>query len=357
MTSLFGSSASTLVVVLLVAAGFGLLILIHELGHFAVARACGMRVERFSVGFGPVLLRRRRGATEWAFSAIPFGGYVRIAGMAPGEQVDEADPAEYANQPAWRRFLVILAGPAMNYALAIAIAAAMFATSMGFRESDPSATIGDVVAGGAAERAGLRPGDRVLAVDGRPIETWAALVAEVVAHPGTQATLTVKRGDGPPLSLVARPEAVGGGGRLGVVQGARPAPAGAGGPLVAGARVTSARAADILAGLGQMVTGKQRAELRGPVGIAQEMARSARAGAAPFIQIVWFISIALALFNLLPIPALDGGRLVFLVYEIVTRRRVNQRVESFVHLAGFVALFGLIIAVTVFGDLARIFRR
>jgi regulator of sigma E protease len=106
-----------------------------------------------------------------------------------------------------------------------------------------------------------------------------------------------------------------------------------------------------------MVTGKQRAELRGPVGIAQEMARSARAGAAPFVSIVWFISIALALFNLLPLPALDGGRLVFLGYELVTRRRVNQRVESFVHLAGFVALFGLIIAVTVFGDLARLLGR
>ncbi len=355
MTSLFGSSASTFLVVLVVAAGFGALILIHELGHFAVARACGMRVERFSVGFGPVLLRRRRGATEWAFSAIPFGGYVRIAGMSPGEDVDEADPGAYSNQPAWRRFLVILAGPAMNYALAIAVAAVMLAT-LGFREPDPSATVGEVVPGGAAERAGLRQGDRVLAVDGRPVETWEALVAEVVAHPGAPARLTVARSGAGPLTLVATPDAVGGRGRLGVAQAVRVARAGPGEALVAGARITSARAADTLVGLGQMVTGKQRAELRGPVGIAQEMARSARAGAAPFVSIVWFISIALALFNLLPLPALDGGRLVFLVYEIVTRRRVNQRVESFVHLAGFIALFGLIIAVTVFGDLARIFR-
>jgi regulator of sigma E protease len=106
-----------------------------------------------------------------------------------------------------------------------------------------------------------------------------------------------------------------------------------------------------------MFTGRQKAELRGPVGIAQEMARSARAGAGQFLTMVWFISIMLAIFNLLPIPALDGGRLVFLGYEIVTRRRVNQRVESVVHFAGFVALFGLILAVTVFGDLARILGR
>jgi regulator of sigma E protease len=356
MTTVFGSSASTLLVVLLVAAAFGALVLIHELGHYAVARWCGMRVERFSVGFGPVLLRRRRGDTEWAFSAVPFGGYVRIAGMGPGEQVDEADPAEYGNQAAWRRFLVILAGPAMNYLLAIALAAAMLVT-LGFREADPSATVGEVVAGSAAARAGLRPGDRVLSVDGRPVATWEALVAEVVAHPGKPATLSVARGEGPPLTVVATPDAAAGRGRLGVGQGVRVVRAGPAEAIAAGARVTTARAADVLAGLGQMVTGKQRAELRGPVGIAQEMARSARAGAAPFVSIVWFISIALALFNLLPLPALDGGRLVFLVYEIVTRRRVNQRVESFVHLAGFVALFGLIIAVTVFGDLARLLGR
>jgi regulator of sigma E protease len=355
MPQLFGSSASSIVVVLVVAAAFGLLILIHELGHFAVARACGMRVERFSVGFGPVVLRRRYGDTEWAVSLVPFGGYVRIAGMGPAEEIDESDPATYANQPAWRRFLVILAGPAMNYALAILLAAAMLAT-LGFREPDGSATLGEVVAGGAAQRAGLRPGDRVLAVDGRPVATWEALVAEVVAHPGVPATLSVARGEGEPITVVATPEAVGGRGRLGVGQAVRVVRAGPAAAIAAGARITTTRAADILAGLGQMITGKQRAELRGPIGIAQEMAKSARAGAAPFISIVWFISIALALFNLLPVPALDGGRLVFLVYEIVTHRRVNQRVENFVHLAGFVALFGLIIVVTVFGDLARIFR-
>ena len=327
MHHLFGSSANYAVVILVVLAAFGLLVIVHELGHFAVARLSRMRVERFSVGFGPVLLRGQRGETEWAVSAVPFGGYVKIAGMGAGEEIDPADAGAYANQAAWRRFLVILAGPAMNYLFAVGLAAAMLAT-MGFREPDPAPVVGEVVAGGAAERAGLQPGDRVLSVDGRPVESWSALVAEVVAHPGRPARLSVQRGAGGPLELVATPDPVGGVGRIGVV----------------------------LAGLGQMVTGRQRAELRGPVGIAQEMAKSARAGAAPFVTIVWFISIALGLFNLLPLPALDGGRLVFLVYEIVTRRRVNQRVENIVHTAGFVALFGLLLAVTVFGDLARIFR-
>ncbi len=355
MPHLFGSSASQALVVIVVVVAFGALVIVHELGHFALARLCRMRVERFSVGFGPVLLRRRHRDVEWVLSAVPFGGYVKISGMAPGEDIEEGDLGAYANQPAWRRFLVILAGPAMNYVFAVLLAAAMLA-SLGFREPDPSPVVGEVMAGAPAERAGLRPGDRVLAVDGRPVQSWEALVGEIVAHPGKPARLSVQRGEGAPLELVATPEAVGGRGRLGIGQSAQVVRAGAAEAFTAGVRVTNQRAAEILSSLGQMVTGRQRAELRGPLGIAQEMVRSARAGAAPFITIVWFISIALALFNLLPLPALDGGRLVFLVYEIVTRRRVNQRVENIVHLAGFVALFGLLIAVTLFGDLARMFR-
>jgi regulator of sigma E protease len=354
MSHLFGSSASYGLVVLVVVVAFGALVIIHELGHFALARSCRMRVERFSVGFGPVLFRRRRGEVEWVLSAVPFGGYVKIAGMAPGEDIEDGDLGAYANQPAWRRFVVILAGPAMNYLFAVLLAAAMLA-SLGFREPDPAPIVGEVLAGAPAARAGLRPGDRVLAIDGRPVPSWEALVAEIVAHPGVPARLSVQR-EGAPLEIVAVPDALGGRGRLGIGQSARTVRAGPAEALVTGVRVTNQRAGEILSSLGQMVTGRQRAELRGPLGIAQEMVRSARAGAAPFVTIVWFISVALALFNLLPLPALDGGRLVFLVYEIVTRRRVNQRVENIVHLAGFVALFGLLVAVTLFGDLARMFR-
>jgi regulator of sigma E protease len=159
MVHIFGASASSALVIGVVVVAFGALIILHELGHFAIARACHMRVERFSIGFGPVLMRRQIGDTEWAVSAVQLGGYVRIAGMGPGEAVEAGDPGAYANQPAWRRFLVIVAGPAMNYLSAILLAAAMLA-SLGFREPDPSSVIGDVLAGSAAERAGLRPGER-----------------------------------------------------------------------------------------------------------------------------------------------------------------------------------------------------
>ncbi|HQR30944.1 MAG TPA: site-2 protease family protein, partial [Anaeromyxobacteraceae bacterium] len=161
----------------------------------------------------------------------------------------------------------------------------------------------------------------------------------------------------PPVGVVIRPDDSGGIGKAGVAPNLRSVRAGLGESVVLGVRRTNDKAAEILGGLGQVVTRKQKAELQGPVGIAQEMARSARAGAAPFLMMVWLISLMLAIFNFLPLPALDGGRLIFLAYEMVTRRPVNQRVEAVIHTVGFVLLFGLLIGVTLFGDIPRLLRR
>jgi regulator of sigma E protease len=339
---------------------FGLLIVIHELGHHLAARWSGMRVERFSVGFGPVIWSRRRGDTEWAISAVPLGGYVKIAGMAPGEEIAADDRSAYSHQPAWRRFLVILAGPAMNYLLAVLLAAGLIAT-MGLREPDSTSTIGDVIGGGAAERAGLRSGDRVVGAAGAPVTGWTALVAAVRAHPGRDLRLEVERpgapAGSPPVSVTIRPDDSGGIGKAGIAPHLRAVQAGPVEAVGMAFQRTNDKAAEILGGLGQVVSRKQKPELQGPLGIAQEMTRSARGGAAPFLMMVWLISLMLAIFNFLPLPALDGGRLVFLVYEIVARRPVNQKVEAVIHTVGFVALLGLLLGITVFGDLPRLFRR
>jgi regulator of sigma E protease len=334
-----------------------LLIVIHEAGHYLAARRFGMRVDRFSVGFGPVLAAFRRGETEFAISALPLGGYVRIAGMSPGDDVAPDDRSAYANQAAWRRFAVILAGPAMNYLAAIVIASALLAT-VGLRAGDPSARVGAVVEGLPAARAGLAPGDRILSVGGTPVATFLEVVTEIRKHPGRPVVLEVARGEGTAapqrlrLEVTPQPD-----GRVGFAQAHVVVRQG---PLEAVAEAfgrTNAQAGAQLAAFGSLFTGKQRAELSGPVGIAQELVRGARQGAEPFLALVWTISIVLAILNLLPVPALDGGRLVFLVWEMVTRRRVNERVESIVHFAGFVALLLLILAVTVFGDLRRLLGR
>lgn len=333
-----------------------LLIVVHEAGHYLAARRAGMRVERFSVGFGPVLLSFRRGETEFAVSALPLGGYVKIAGMAPGEDVDPADTRAYANQPAWRRFLVILAGPAMNYVAAVVVATALLAT-LGLRTADPAARVGALVSGMPAEQAGLRPGDTIASVDGQPVDGWPALVAELQRHPGQPIALEVRRGEGAAeerLTLSITPRDEGGVGRVGFRQHELVVRRG---PLAALGEAfgrTNAQLAGQLTAFAHAFSGRQKAELSGPVGIAQELVRGAREGLEPFFTLVWTISVALALLNLFPIPALDGGRLVFLGYEIVTRRRVNARVENALHLIGFLALLALLLGVTVFGDLARL---
>lgn len=334
-----------------------LLIVVHEAGHFLAARRFGMRVERFSVGFGPVLLSFRRGGTEFAISALPLGGYVKIAGMGPGEAEDRTDRGLFSNQAAWRRFLVILAGPAMNYVTAILIAWALLA-SVGLRTPDPGTALGAPVPGMPAEAAGLRPGDRVVAVAGKPVATWEALVEELQRHPGEEIVLEVVRGEGAGaarLALPITPVEDGGVGRIGVERGSSLVRVGAGTAALEAFRRTNAAAAGQLAAFGSLFTKKQRVE--GPVGIARQLVQGARAGLEPFLGLVWIISIVLAILNLLPVPALDGGRLVFLGYEIVARRRVNEKVESYVHLAGFLLLLGLILAVTIFGDLPRLLGR
>lgn len=349
----------TALAILAAVLAISLLIVIHEAGHFLAARRFGMRVERFSVGFGPVLLAFRRGETEFAISALPLGGYVKIAGMGPGEGDDLSDPRLFSSQAAWRRFLVILAGPAMNYLAAIAIASGLVAT-IGLRAPDPAPRVGALVAGMPAAAAGLVPGDRIVAVAGVPVDSWQTLVRELQRHPGEEIVLDVARGGGAaaPVALPITPRDDGGVGRVGFAQSAMLVKAGPAGALVEGLRRTNGNAAAQLAAFGGLFKKRPTAEgAVGPAGIVQQLMQAAREGTGPFLGFVWTISVVLAILNLLPIPALDGGRLVFLAYEIVSRRKVNEKVESYVHFAGFVLLIGLILAVTVFGDLPRMLRK
>jgi regulator of sigma E protease len=313
-----------------------------------------MRVERFSVGFGPVILAFRRRGTEFAISALPLGGYVKIAGMAPGEDDEGGDRALFMNQAAWRRFLVILAGPTMNYLAAVLVAWGLLAT-VGLRAPDPAPRVGALVQGMPAEAAGLRAGDRVEAVAGVPVGSWDELVRELQRHPGEEIPLAVVRGDGGREVLRITPTDDGGVGRAGFQRAAILLRSPPGRALVEGVDRTNANAAQQLGAFGSLFSKRQSVE--GPIGIARGLVRGAREGIEPFLGLVWTISVALAILNLLPVPALDGGRLAFLLYEIVTRRRVNQRVEGMLHFAGFVLLVGLILAVTVFGDLPRLFGR
>jgi regulator of sigma E protease len=194
-------------------------------------------------------------------------------------------------------------------------------------------------------------------VAGAPVATWDELVREIRARPGRPAPLVVERGDGAPLELTLVPDDRDGVGVAGVAQHAIAQRAAGLTALATGVSETNASAGRTLSAIGQIFTRQPGApRLQGPAGLGKELVRAAQSGGEDLVQLVFAISVALALFNLLPVPGLDGGRLVFLAYEIVARRRANERVESFLHAVGIVALLALIVAVTVFGDLG-LFRR
>ena len=331
------------------------LIIVHEAGHYLAARAAGMRVDRFSVGFGPVVLSLRRGETEFAISAIPLGGYVSVAGTSSAATVDPADAGAYANKPAWKRFVFVLAGPVMNWVTAILVAWVLLA-SFGLGVPDPSARVGLISPGMPAEKAGLQTGDRIESVGGVPVQTWDDLVAQIRNHPGERIPFAIVRGEGTGeqrLVIEVTPQKEDG--KVGFTPAKIVHRSGALEALPLAFRATNANLAAQLSGFASIFARKKGAELTGPIGIAQELVRGARAGMERFLELVWTISVGLAVLNLLPFPALDGSRLLFLGYELVTRRRVNERVEGLIHTGGFVVLMLLILAVS-FGDVARILR-
>src|ERR1700682_5804565 len=326
--------------------GLGLLIAAHEAGHLVLARLMGMRVEIFSIGFGPRLAGFKRGDTEYRLSALPLGGYCKIAGFTPDDPaaLDPNDSGSYTNKPAWKRFLVIAAGPGINYLVAFLIIAGLYMTH-GF--PDLTTTQVAVLPDGPAAAAGMQTGYRVVTVDGIPVSSFDELRRELVKSDALpERRIEVLRG-GERKTLLVRPDR----GTIKVQLAHLLVPRPAGRALPRAAQDVWALNAATLTALFDAVRGKGTASLAGPVAIVREASAEVSRGLADFASILANISVGLALFNFLPVPALDGGRLVFLGYELVTRRRVNQRIESVVHVVGLLLLLGLLVSVVVFGDL------
>ena len=438
----------------------GVLIVVHEYGHYLAARLCDVRVLRFSVGFGRSLATWRLGrdATEWTIAVIPFGGYVKMLDEreAPVEARDL--PRAFNRQSVWRRFLIVVAGPAFNFLFAIAVYAGLYmhglpearpvlaqpaagtlAQSAGFSAGDavrsidgdaiatwqeprwrvlqgalqrevlrvevtgprgdistqvldlrafPSEDVesdaleriglrlyrpplepvlGKVVAGGAAERAGLQPDDRVTHAGGLPVPDWGALVQSVRSHPAAVLRLTVER-DGARLSIDVVPDAVAeNGARIGRIGAAPRIPAAEAersvvrvsyGPLDSVAKAV-AKTWDIsvfsLRMLGKMLIGEVSwKHLSGPVTIADYAGQSAQMGWLAYATFLALISISLGVLNLLPIPLLDGGHLMYYAVEIIKGSPVSDRAMEFGQRVGL-ALLLVVMAFAFYNDLNRLF--
>ena len=337
----------------------GLLIVVHEAGHYFVARWCKMRVDRFSIGFGPPLLKWRRGETDFTLGPIPFGGFVQIHGMTLADDVSPDDPRAYPNRPAWQRFVTIFAGPATNYVFAIVLAIGVFA-AIGVPTS--RWTVGKVADESAAQGK-LEVDDRILSVNGAPIYSHYKgrlgdqMAGVVAASKGAPIELVVLRKDRQvKVAVTPRYDEKAQAHRLGIELGSQPETIDHGViPVVAAAfYYPIERTQLILAGLGDIITGKEKAEFEGPVGITKMIKRQIEVGWLDLVQLLMLLNVYLGLFNLLPLPALDGGRLVFLGYEMATRRRPNPRIEATVHMVGIMCLLLLMVLVT-YQDITELF--
>ena len=438
----------------------GILIVVHEYGHYLAARLCNVKVLRFSVGFGRPLFVARRGrdATEWVLAAVPFGGYVKMLDEREGPVEAAEHERAFNRQGVWRRVFIVAAGPLFNLLFAIAVYTGLFLYGMpeprpivaeppagsvaheaGLRGGDTVRSIGGeaigtwqelrwrviqgalqrevlvleiarereaiaarkldltsfpasefegdaldqiglrlyrpplepvfgtIVSGGPAEQASLRPGDRVLEAGGKPIDTWEQVVQAIRARPGAPLRLTIER-DGQRLPIEVTPEATNAAGaRIGRI-GAAPKVSEAHaerilvrvqrGPLEALGKAC-AKTADIaifsLKMLGRMLVGEiSWKHLSGPVTIADYAGQSAQMGWISYVTFLALISISLAVLNLLPIPLLDGGHLLYYAVEIIRGSPVSERVMELGQRVGL-ALLLLIMAFAFYNDLNRLF--
>jgi regulator of sigma E protease len=326
---------------------FSLLIVVHEFGHFLAAKLVGVRVEEFSLGMGPLLVGRRRGETFYSLRLIPLGGYNKLAGMEPEAL---GDPRGFYRKPVGQRMAIMVSGSLMNFLLAVCIYSLIF-WSLGLPSNQP--VIGQVLPGWPAQEAGLRPGDRIVAVNGQAVDQWQDLVGLIRRSPGAKLELTVER-DGRSFAVIVVPrlDPQSQAGMIGIEQSiVRLSWLSA---LGQGIRQTAIMLYLILVGLAQMFTHRAPVDLVGPVGIVQMLGEAARFGTATVMGFAAFISLNLGLINLFPIPALDGSRLLFLTVEALRGRPVDPRKEGLVHLVGFAILVATLLIVT-YRDLLRIF--
>ena len=349
----------------------GVLVFIHEMGHYLAARWRGIHVDAFSIGFGRPLLRGtdRRG-TEWRLGWIPLGGYVKLHGMEVPEETDAATRASWRpgqtfhQKPVGDRAIVVAAGPVANYLLAVLLFAGL---GMAVGRPTGNTAVGAVVEGSAAERGGLRAGDEILALDGERVARFEQVQRHVQPRAGRPIELRIAR-EGEERTLTVTPDAREGGpqgatGVLGIQGGAmrleRLGPLDA---LAAGVSQTADVTWQSLTSIGEMLSGQRSArDLGGPIRIAEISGEAASLGPAALVSLMALLSVSLGLLNLFPIPVLDGGHLVFYALEAIRGRPLPPKAQEYGFRAGFALLATLFVLVSwndiVHGSIGKLVAR
>ncbi|MFT3958451.1 MAG: RIP metalloprotease RseP [Desulfovibrio sp.] len=373
---------TTVIAVVVVLGG---LIFFHELGHFAVARGLGMGVSTFSLGFGPKILKYRKGKTEYALSLVPLGGYVALVGESDPKDIPEGftEKESFALRPAWQRLLVVAAGPAANILLAWLLC---WTLALGWGTPVLLPQVGGVVQNGPADKAGIQPGDTIVSINGAAVANWQAMADAITQSNGKTLAVTLSRPDMAPqadeqtradetaqpeqgmiISVELTPErsvrktifgeeesawliGIRNSGAVRLVQHGFADAAAAG----------AAQTADMVSLTWQsFVKLAERVvpldQVGGPIMIMQMVGKQAHDGLAGLLALAALISINLGILNLLPIPVLDGGQIVFCLWEIIFRRPLNARLQDYAMRAGIALLVALMLLAT-YNDLWRILK-
>lgn len=333
----------------------GIIIFVHEFGHFIFAKLSGIRVEEFSLGMGPPLISKKRGETLYSLRILPLGGYCKMSGETGDGQYNpqSEDPKRFDKKPPLVRLLVLVGGPLMNFLLAILIFSLIFAI-IGM-PMEVTTEVGSVIRGGPAEKAGIEEGDVIVSIDNQKVESWQDMVGIIHQSSDKPLQLTIKR-DGSFSTILVTPQ-YSPEHKVGLI-GIEPTEVksrniGFFEAIKEGFLRTFLITKLTILSIIQMITGKASlSEVTGPVGIVKMIGESARFGIVYLANLTALISVSLGLFNLLPVPALDGGRIIFVFFELLTGRAVNPVKENMIHLIGFALLITLMLFVT-YRDILR----
>ncbi|NRA33508.1 MAG: site-2 protease family protein [Polyangiaceae bacterium] len=337
----------SLFAILVAVLGVGLLMVVHEGGHHLVARAFGMRVLRFSIGFGPTLWRHQpRGSdTTYQIALIPFFAYVQVDGMNPFEDNDPNDKGSYANATLTARIATIVAGPLANYLFASVLFFAAF--MIGGKEA-PSTTV-KVHKDGPAAVGKMKSGDKVVNINGKEIVEFEQMRQIILRSPNKKLKVVVlRKGKRKTLEITPETKKGGQGGWIKVSSRLKFVPMGVQEAAKESVIFPALVVKRLVVALSRFATGEEKPELAGPVGIVKVAGKAADLGLHVYLGFLGALSAYLGGFNLLPFPALDGGRLMFLGYEAVARRQADARMEARVHMVGLLMLLALIFVVTIF---------
>jgi regulator of sigma E protease len=335
---------------------FGLLVFVHELGHFLAAKATGMKVNEFAIGFGPKLCAVQKGETVYSIRAFPLGGFNDIAGMFAED--DSAGPRGYAQKSVGARLIVMLAGSAMNLALPVLLFFGLY-FFIGVGTPNPEPVVGSVMANHPAAAAGLQKGDRVLAVNGQEVTTWKQLTEtlsdELSGQESQAVTLTIERGgETMEKTIDSKYSSLDKKRLVGVVEQIDYRTLGAAEAFHKAVQTTGKVIYRMCYELYKITLALEGKDLAGPVGIAQMAGQVAEMGIVPLLNFTAFLSLNLGIINLFPIPALDGGHVIGLCFEAIVGRPLSEKYTVYVQLIGITLVVMLMIYATK-NDVMRVF--